>query len=86
MANRSISYRGSRVSVHAFATDILSTDGRAEVEDGANTDWKSIRLEDGVGMTFTLSGNRSSLRLLVSRLLADLQPDPDPDPGAGAAA
>ncbi len=79
MANGSIS--GARVSVHAFTADILER-GRAEVEDGANTGWRSIRLEDGYGLSFTLSGDRSSLRLLVSRLLTDLAPDPDqpPDP------
>lgn len=79
MARPSIT--GARVSVHAFTSDILSY-GRAEVEDGANVDWRSIRLEDGYGLSFTLSGDRSSLRLLVSRLLTSLQPDPDPDPPA----
>ncbi|HEY3036365.1 MAG TPA: hypothetical protein VGJ54_17125 [Streptosporangiaceae bacterium] len=76
MANGSIS--GARVSVHAFASDVLSG-GRAEVEDGAVADWRAIRLEDGYGLSFTLSGDRTSLRLLVAGLLEGLQPAPDPE-------
>jgi hypothetical protein len=79
VATRSIPYPGSRVSVHAFASDILSA-GRADVEDGTVADWRSIRIEDGYNLSFTISGDRSSLRMLVSGLLAGLQPDPDPDP------
>jgi hypothetical protein len=77
MATGSISYTGSRVTIHAFVGDIAGP-GRVGVEQGANPSWAAIRLDDGHGMQFTLSGDRSSLRMLVAGVLAQLTPEPDP--------
>jgi hypothetical protein len=82
MANSSIPYTGSRVSVHSFVSD-LTGPGQVTVEQGVNPDWASMRLDDGHGMQFVLSGDRSTLRMLVAGVLRDLGPDgPDPQPPA----
>src|SRR5262245_3822030 len=79
MASRSIPYRGSRVTVHCFIADVIGAGG-IQVDDGANGGWVAVHLEDGHGLSFTLSGDRSSVRVAVARALSQLTPDPDPDP------
>jgi hypothetical protein len=83
MASSSIPYTGSRVSVHSFVGDVTGP-GHVTVEQGANPSWAAMRIDDGHGMQFTLSGDRSSLRLLVSGVLAQLTPDSQPDPPEAA--
>jgi hypothetical protein len=83
MARTSIPYTGSRVSVHCFISDVIS-DGRVQVEDGTVHGWAAVRLEDGHNLTFTLSGDRSSLRMVVAGILRDLTPDDDSEPPAAA--
>jgi hypothetical protein len=83
MASNSIpDYRGSRVNVHSFVRDLLDG-GRVDVDHSTIAGWSLLRLEDGHGMSFVLSGDRDHLRLLVSGVLAQLTPDPEPEPGAG---
>jgi hypothetical protein len=73
---------GTRVSVTMFAADILSHAGMVTVERYAGLGPAlSVVVQDGAGARITISGDRSSLRLILAAALGDLGPDaPDPEP------
>lgn len=72
----------TRVDVHMFAEDLLAQRPPIVFESYPGTDDRGgLRLEDGNGVKIAISGDRSSLRLLVSDALAQLAP-PAPDPPA----
>jgi hypothetical protein len=82
MANSSIPHVGTRVSVQMFAGDVLAHQNLILVERYADPHYMSVLLSDGAGCKVAITGDRSSLRLLLSAALAQLGtvPDPDPDP------
>lgn len=83
MANSSIPDVGTRVSVHMFARDLLAHQNLVQVETHpeSGNDWPILTFSDGAGGRIAISGDRSSLRMMVSGLLEGLRdPDPDPDP------
>lgn len=80
MPNGSIpEFRGARVTITCFIRDIVDG-GEVEVERSVVDGWASLKVRDGRGLSFALSGDRSTLRMLLADALGDLTPDPDPDP------
>ena len=73
---------GSRVNVQVFAGDLLAHQGLISVESYPNSGYSSVVLSDGAGVKVALSGDRSSLRLVVSAALEQLA-DSAPEPSAG---
>jgi len=80
----------SRIDVQLFVRDLLGQRDPITYERHPNTDdHGSLRLDDGAGLKVAISGDRSSLRVLVAGALAQLGPDvvpterhdePPPDP------
>jgi hypothetical protein len=82
MANRRLPDVGSRVNLQMFAGDLLSHQGLVTVE--RNLGHMTVVFRDGAGVRVAISGDRSSLRMILSAALADLGPEsaaePDPEP------
>jgi hypothetical protein len=71
---------GTRVNVQLFASDVLSHQGLVTVEKYDRSMF-SVVVRDGNGARVAISGDRSSLRMILSAALADLGPDaPNPGP------
>jgi hypothetical protein len=84
MANRRLLNVGSRVNLQMFAGDILAHQGLVTVEHHPGTpSHHTVVLSDGAGIHVAISGDRSSLRLILSAPLSELGPDaPEPEPPA----
>jgi hypothetical protein len=81
MAIGSIPNVGSRVNVTLFASDILSHQGQVSVERYQQLGPAfSVVVRDGAGVQVAISGDRSSLRMILSAALADLGPEFQPEP------
>jgi hypothetical protein len=82
MATGSIPHVGTRVSVQMFAGDVLAHQNLILVETYPGAGYLSVVFSDGAGCKVAITGDRSSLRLLLSAASAQLGtvPDPDPDP------
>jgi hypothetical protein len=74
MASSSIPRRGTRVSVQMFAGDLLAHQGLVHVESYPEHDYVSALLSDGAGVKVALTGDRSSVRMVLSALLERLGP------------
>jgi hypothetical protein len=82
MASRRIPNVGTRVNLQMFAGDILSHQGLVTVEQ-YQPDSMSVVFRDGAGVHVGISGDRSSLAMILSAALADLGPEsqePEPPP------
>ncbi len=83
MASSRIPNVGTRVNVQMFAGDILAHQGLVTVEQ-YRPGSMSVVFRDGDGVQVGISGDRSSLRMILSAALADLGPEsaaePDPEP------
>jgi hypothetical protein len=75
MADRSIPQVGTRVSITMFAGDLLAHQGLVSVESYESSGYVSALLSDGGGVKVAVTGDRSSVRMIVSALLAQLGPD-----------
>jgi hypothetical protein len=74
---------GSRVNVQLFAGDLLAHQGLVTVAGPyESSGYVSAVFSDGGGVKVALSGDRSSVRMVVSAVLAQLGSDPDLDPPA----
>jgi hypothetical protein len=80
MASGSIPHVGTRVSVQMFAGDVLAHQGLVEVEHYHGADGVGAMFSDGGGVRVVFSGDRSSVRMVLSAALAQLGPEVDPDP------
>lgn len=82
MADRSIPHVGTRVSVQMFAGDVLAHQGLISVEHYQGAGGVGAKFSDGAGVTVVFSGDRSSVRMVLSAALAQLGPEvqPNPDP------
>ena len=67
----------SRVDIQLFVTDLLAQRDPVAFERYPGQDHGSLRLEDGAGLKVAISGDRSSLRMLLSGALTQLAP-PNP--------
>jgi hypothetical protein len=72
MAESIVPAMGTRVSVQMFARDLLAHAGLVRVEKYSTSDIQSVVLADGAGVTVAISGDLSSLRLVVSAALERL--------------
>jgi hypothetical protein len=81
MATGSIPNIGSRVSVQLFAGDMLAHAGLVSIERYADVGYLSALFSDGGGVKVALTGDRSSVRMVLSAALTQLGPD-DPEPPA----
>lgn len=80
---------GTRTDVMLFAQDILRHAGLVQVEQYPSSGYWSVGLSDGDGARIAITGDRSSLAMIMSAALQQLRPpdpDPDPDPPAEEAA
>jgi hypothetical protein len=75
MADRSIPQVGSRVSITLFAGDLLEHAGLVSVESYDSSGYVSAMLSDGAGVKVAVTGDRSSVRMVLSAALAELGPD-----------
>jgi hypothetical protein len=82
MATGSIPHVGTRVSVQMFAGDVLAHAGLVEVEHYQGADGVGALFSDGAGVRVVFSGDRSSVRMVLSAALAQLGPEVElnPDP------
>ncbi len=82
MASRRLPDVGSRVNVQVFASDLLNHQGLITVENRlSGSNLMSVVLRDGAGVHVAISGDRSSLRMVLSAALADLGPEfQEPEP------
>jgi len=78
MAASRIPNVGSRVNLQMFASDLLNHQGLVTIETYTNPDHKTVVFRDGAGVRVGISGNRSSLRMILSAALADLGPEEAP--------
>jgi len=81
MASSRIANVGTRVNLQMFAGDILAHQGLVTVEQ-YRPGSMSVVFRDGAGVQVGVSGDRSSLRMILSAALADLGPESaaEPDP------
>jgi hypothetical protein len=75
MATARLPEMGSRVNVQMFAGDVLAHAGLVSVESYPEIQHVSATLSDGKGVKVALTGDRSSLRMILSAALAELGPD-----------
>jgi hypothetical protein len=80
MADRSIPQVGTRVSVQMFAGDVLAHQGLVEVEHYQVEHYQGAggvgaKFSDGAGVTVVFSGDRSSVRMVLSAALHQLGPE-----------
>jgi hypothetical protein len=66
---------GSRVNVQLFASDLLAHQGLVQVEAYPEIEYVSATLSDGKGVKVALTGDRSSIRMILSAALYRLGPD-----------
>jgi hypothetical protein len=67
--------------VQLFARQLTSNQGAVAYEEYPEFDSGSVSFSDGAGVRVSLSGDRSSLRMVLSAALALVRPpDPDHDP------
>jgi hypothetical protein len=77
MASSRIPGVGTRVNLQMFAGDVLNHQGLVTVETyGPGS--LSVVLRDGAGVHVAITGDRSSLRMILSTALADLGPELEP--------
>ena len=69
---------GSRVNVQLFARDLLAHQGLVSVEFYESSGYVSARFSDGAGAQVAFTGERSSVRMVLSAALAGLGPDVEP--------
>ena len=79
MQNSTVPNVGSRVHLQVFAQDLLRHSYLVQVETYPTSGYVAATFSDGAGVTFALTGDRSSVRMVLSAALAQLGPD-DPDP------
>jgi hypothetical protein len=77
MASASVPNVGTRVNLQVFAQDLLAHQGQVRVESYESSGYVSALLSDGAGVTVVLSGERSSVRMVLSAALTQLAPDDD---------
>jgi hypothetical protein len=82
MATARLPEMGSRVNVQLFASDLLAYAGLVHVEAYPEIQYVSATLSDGKGVKVALTGDRSSLRMILSAALVQLDPDANPEPHA----
>jgi hypothetical protein len=78
MASSRIPNVGTRVNLQLFAGDVLSHQGLVTVEQ-YRPESMSVVFRDGAGVYVAISGDRSSLRMILSAALADLGPEVEPE-------
>jgi hypothetical protein len=81
MASSSVPTVGTRVNLQMFAGDILAHQGLVTVEHHPGSPGHhTVVLSDGAGVHVAVSGDRSSLAMILSAALADLGPEaPNPE-------
>jgi hypothetical protein len=79
MASASVPAVGTRVNVQVFASDLLAHQGLVQVTDYPSSGYVGARFDDGAGVTVVLSGDRSSVRMVLSAALDQLGPEVDDD-------
>ncbi len=80
MASGSVPNMGTSVNVQLFARDLLAHQGLVSVESYESSGYVSALLSDGTGVKVSVTGDRSSVRMVLSAALAQLGPD---EPAAG---
>jgi hypothetical protein len=71
---------GSRVNLQMFARDLLAHQGLVSVEDYPELESISAVFSDGAGVKVSLSGDRSSLRMILTAALVLIPPEVAPEP------
>ncbi len=79
MASSRVPNVGTRVNLQMFAGDILAHQGLVTVETHTGLDRMTVVFRDGDGVRVGISGDRSSLRMILSAALADLGPEVEPE-------
>ena len=77
MADRSIPQVGTRVSVTLFAGDLLAHQHLVLIESYESSGYVSARFRDGAGADVAVTGDRSSVRMVLSAALSQLGPEAD---------
>jgi hypothetical protein len=81
--NSTVPNVGSRVHLQVFAQDLLRHSYLVQVETYPTSGYVAATFSDGAGATIAITGDRSSVRMVLSAALAQLGPDdPEPDPPA----
>jgi hypothetical protein len=80
LASRSVPTIGTRVNVQLFAGDLLAHQNLIMVESYTDLEAVSAVFSDGAGVKVSLTGDRSSLRMILSAALAGILPEVAPEP------
>ncbi len=80
MATGNIPDVGSRVNVQMFAGDLLTHQGLISVESYPSFGYVSARFSDGAGVQIAMTGERSSVRMVLTVALSNLGPEVEIDP------
>jgi hypothetical protein len=72
---------GSRVSVTLFAGDLLAHQGLVKVESYESSGYVSALFSDGAGVKVAVTGDRSSVRVVLSAAFSQLGPAVEPADG-----
>jgi hypothetical protein len=83
MASASVPEVGTRVNVQVFAQDLLAHQGLVSVEHYESSGYVSARFSDGAGVQVAVTGERSSVRMVLSAALDQLGPEVEVEPAAG---
>ncbi len=75
MAIGSVPKMGTRVNLQLFAGDLLAHQGLVSVESYESSGYVSAMLSDGAGVKVAVTGDRSSVRMVLSAALEQLGPD-----------
>ncbi len=75
MASASVPAVGTRVNLTLFAADLLAHQGQVSVESYPSSGYVSALLSDGAGVKVAVTGDRSSVRMVLSAALEQLAPD-----------
>jgi hypothetical protein len=71
---------GSRVNLTLFAGDLLAHQGLITVEAYPDLEAVSAVFSDGAGVKVSFTGDRSSLRLILTAAMAQIPPEVAPEP------
>ncbi len=75
MASASVPRVGSRCNIQVFAQDLLAHQGLVQVVDYPGASYVGALFSDGAGVQISLTGDRSSVRMVLSAALSQLGPE-----------
>ncbi len=80
MAVGNIPNMGTRVNLQLFAGDLLAHQNLITVEAYPDLEAVSAVFSDGAGVKVSFTGDRSSLRMILTAAMAQIPPEAAPEP------